>query len=172
MVHLRLNEKQHSPNPLINFISALPYNGSDEDSAAQALLRALAAQVKPIMQAHGFTINCLEEYEFNRVFAGRNWNAGETIELVLRKPNGEFWPMEYLLGVFCHELAHIKHMHHLPSFHAFRRQLIREVESLRSKMYFGDARKSGHQPYFLSTFVEGLLHDPEVQPSVDVVESE
>ena len=39
---------------------------------------------------------------------GRNWNAGETIELVLRKPNGEFWPMEYLLGVFCHELAHIK----------------------------------------------------------------
>ncbi len=39
---------------------------------------------------------------------GRNWNAGETIELVLRKPNGEFWPVEYLLGVFCHELAHIK----------------------------------------------------------------
>ncbi len=29
-------------------------------------------------------------------------------------------------------------MHHLPSFHALRLQLIREVENLRSKMYFGD----------------------------------
>ena len=37
-------------------------------------------------------------------------------------------------------------MHHLPSFHAFRLQLIREVESLRSKMYFGDGMWSaGHR---------------------------
>ncbi|KAF8313511.1 WLM domain-containing protein [Cantharellus anzutake] len=149
MVHLRLNEKQSSPNPFINFITALPYSGADEDSAAKSLLCALAAQVKPVMRAHGLTINSLEEYEVAlgnmlvikvnvNLYQRRNWNAGETIELVLRKPNGEFWPVEYLLGVLCHELSHIKHMHHLPSFHAFRLQLTRETEELRSKMYFGD----------------------------------
>ncbi len=47
MIHLRLNEKQPSPNPFVNFITALPYNGSDEDRTAKALLRSLAA---PIMQ--------------------------------------------------------------------------------------------------------------------------
>jgi hypothetical protein len=60
MVHLRLNTKEANPNPVrlqihhvtllkhnyqfVNFISALP--GRSED-AAQDLLKALAAQVKP-----------------------------------------------------------------------------------------------------------------------------
>ena len=29
----------------------------------------------------------LTEYEHNKEFAGRNWNAGEIIELVLRRPD-------------------------------------------------------------------------------------
>lgn len=75
MVHHRLNAKETSPNPHINFISVL----HDDDDDSLQLMRALAAQVRPVMKAHGFTVNSFEEYEFNQVFAGRNWNAGETI---------------------------------------------------------------------------------------------
>lgn len=92
MVHVRLNEKESNPNAHINFITPLP--ADDEDDARQ-LLRALAAQVRPVMKQHGFSINSFEEvgmpsalaldcvtapqYEHNAVFAGRNWNNGETV---------------------------------------------------------------------------------------------
>lgn len=70
-----MNAKETSPNPHINFISVL--HDGDDDSLQ--LMRALAAQVRPVMKSHGFSVNSFEEYEFNQVFAGRNWNAGETI---------------------------------------------------------------------------------------------
>ena len=60
MVHLRLNEKEPNPNPYINFITAQPPSG-DERERAREFLRALAAQVKPVMKDHGFTVNCFEE---------------------------------------------------------------------------------------------------------------
>jgi len=60
MVHLRLNERETNPNPHINFITALPPPGEECERARQ-LLRALAAQVKPVMKAHGFTVNIFEE---------------------------------------------------------------------------------------------------------------
>jgi hypothetical protein len=60
MVHLRLNEKETNPNPFINFITALPTPGGGRERARE-LLRALAAQVKPVMKAHGFTVNSFEE---------------------------------------------------------------------------------------------------------------
>ena len=62
MVHLRLNEREANPNPHINFITVLPTSGDERERArARELLRALAAQVKPVMRAHGFTINSFEE---------------------------------------------------------------------------------------------------------------
>lgn len=76
MVHVRLNAKETNPNEYVNFISSLPGFDSPSQEDARQLLRALAAQVKPIMKTHGFTVNSFEEYEFNPVFAGRNWNAG------------------------------------------------------------------------------------------------
>lgn len=57
MVHTRINERVPNPNHYINFISSL----RDEDQDAIELLRALAAQVKPIMKNHGFAVNSLEE---------------------------------------------------------------------------------------------------------------
>jgi hypothetical protein len=56
MVHLRLNERETNPNPHINFISVL-----DAEEDARQLIRALAAQMKPVMRDHGFTVNTLEE---------------------------------------------------------------------------------------------------------------
>ena len=63
MVHLRLNENEANPNPHVNFITVLPM--ADQERARQ-LLRALAAQVKPIMKDHGFVVNSLEEVRGRR----------------------------------------------------------------------------------------------------------
>jgi hypothetical protein len=61
MVYLRLNENEANPNPNVNFISALSVAGPHEQERARQMLRALAAQVRPIMKAHGFVVNSLEE---------------------------------------------------------------------------------------------------------------
>ncbi|KAF9648831.1 WLM-domain-containing protein [Thelephora ganbajun] len=154
MVHLRLNEKEISPNTYINFITALPTSG-DERERARQLLRALAAQVKPVMKAHGFTINSFEEYEWNTVFAGRNWNAGETIELVLRRADGSFLPASYLLNTLCHELAHIRHMNHGSKFQRLWSKLRSEVLALQQRGYYGDGYWSSGQRLSDSTPSQG-----------------
>ncbi|KAF9475398.1 WLM-domain-containing protein [Pholiota conissans] len=137
MVHLRLNETEPNPNPHINFITPLKSDPTDQEEARK-LLRALAAQVRPTMKAHGFVVNSFEEYEYNRVFAGRNWNNGETVELVLRRPDGGFYPIYWLMGTLCHELAHIKHMNHGPAFQALWSRLRVEVRQLQDRGYYGD----------------------------------
>ncbi|KAJ6619705.1 WLM domain-containing protein [Mycena sp. CBHHK59/15] len=138
MVHTRLNEKEFNPNPFINFISPLDVGEPASQEDARQYLRALAAQVRPVMKTHGFSVNSLEEYEHNKVFAGRNWNNGETVELVLRRADGSFLPASWLMGVLCHELAHIKHMNHGPAFQALWRRLRAEVRALQDKGYYGD----------------------------------
>jgi hypothetical protein len=61
MVHVRINERETNPNPHINFVSVLPMVDATLEDNARQLIRALAAQVKPIMKTHGFTVNSLEE---------------------------------------------------------------------------------------------------------------
>lgn len=90
-VHLRLNERDTSRNPHINFVTALPGPRHDE---ALARLQQLAAMVRPLMRAEGFHVNSLEEYEWNREFAGRNWNNGEVVELVLTTKDGAWMPLQ------------------------------------------------------------------------------
>ncbi|EJF64929.1 WLM-domain-containing protein [Dichomitus squalens LYAD-421 SS1] len=138
MVHVRLNEKEKNPNPHINFITPLKMADTQAEEQAKQLLRALAAQVRPIMKAEGFVINSFEEYEHNKVFAGRNWNNGETVELVLRGAHGGFLPTSWLLSTLCHELAHIKHMNHGPAFQALWAKLRADVRRLQSEGYYGD----------------------------------
>ncbi|KAF9267705.1 WLM-domain-containing protein [Marasmius fiardii PR-910] len=138
MVHTRLNKSEPNPNPHINFITALSASEPQDQENARQFLRALAAQVRPVMKAHGFVVNSLEEYEHNSVFAGRNWNHGETVELVLRRPGGMFLPTSWLMSTLCHELAHIKHMNHGPAFQALWRDLRNEVRQLQNKGYYGD----------------------------------
>ncbi|KAI6047220.1 WLM-domain-containing protein [Pisolithus marmoratus] len=123
MVHIRVNEKRANPNSYINFISVLPVGDATAEDQALRVLEALAAQVKPIMKEHGFTVNSLEEYEFNHVFSGRNWNSGETIGKFACHSNG---------------LAHIKHMNHGPAFQNLWRLLRQQVRDLQNRGYFGD----------------------------------
>ncbi|CAE7050036.1 unnamed protein product [Rhizoctonia solani] len=140
----RFNTKTSSPNPYFNFITVLPsYTNAPSlpsQDDAQKLLEALAAQVRPLCKKHGFNVNSFEEY--NTVFLGRNWNAGETIEIVLRRSDGSFHNVQHLIQVVCHELAHIKHMNHLAGFQQLNTQLCHDVAALRTKGYYGDGMYS------------------------------
>ncbi|KAI0264513.1 WLM domain-containing protein [Gloeopeniophorella convolvens] len=157
MVHLRLNENEANPNPHVNFIAALPMRDPRDQEQARQLLRALAAQVRPVMKSHGFVVNSLEEYEHNNVFAGRNWNNGETVELVLRRRDGSFVSTSWLMGTLCHELAHIKHMNHGSDFQALWSQLRREVVALQAKGYYGDGMWSSGTRLADSATVSGNM---------------
>ncbi|KAI0787641.1 WLM-domain-containing protein [Fomes fomentarius] len=146
MVHVRLNNRDVNPNPHVNFITPLKTEDPEVEEEARQLLRALAAQVRPIMKAEGFVVNSLEEYEHNQVFAGRNWNNGEVVELVLRGAGGGFLPTSWLLSTLCHELAHIKYMNHGAAFQALWAKLRRDVRELQSEGYYGDGYwSSGHR---------------------------
>ncbi|KAL1729512.1 WLM domain-containing protein [Schizophyllum commune] len=150
MVHLRLNERETNPNPHINFISALHAHSEEDRESARQLLLALAAQVRPVMKDHGFAVNSLEEYEHNKVFLGRNWNAGETIELVLRRPDGSFMPTHFIMSTFCHE-----HMNHGPDFQKLWKQLRVEVRRLQDRGYYGDGYWSSGTRLGDSAQIEG-----------------
>lgn len=60
-MHFKYNEKETNPNPHINFISSLPNEPFERQEEARQLLRALAAQVRPVMKQHGFEVNSFEE---------------------------------------------------------------------------------------------------------------
>ena len=92
------------------------------------------------------------------VFDGTSsdWNNGENIELVLRRQDGSFAPLQWVLMVFCHELAHIKHMNHVPSLHGkLDRELRQECKDLQGRGYYGDGFWSAGQRLQDNAFVQG-----------------
>ena len=81
----------------------------------------------------------LEEFPPNREFVGRNFNAGEVIQLVLRSPStGRWLPFEYVQMVMMHELAHCKQMNHSRAFWAVRNSYASQMQGLWAKGYTGD----------------------------------
>lgn len=74
MVHHRRNEKETNPNLHINFITALRCVDAEDQESARQLLRALAAQVRPVMKSHGFEVNSFEEVNDNL----QSFKSGET----------------------------------------------------------------------------------------------
>ncbi|KAJ3534827.1 hypothetical protein NM208_g7382 [Fusarium decemcellulare] len=132
----RLNEKKSQPNPNIVFIK--PLEGPDK-KIAQDFLERIAAQCRPIMREHHLYVTSLEEYEPNREFVGRNFNAGEVVQLVLKSPStGRWLPFNYVQMVMMHELAHCKQMNHSRAFWAVRNSYASQMHELWSKNYTGD----------------------------------
>ncbi|KAI9684033.1 MAG: hypothetical protein M1822_005860 [Bathelium mastoideum] len=131
----RLNERTQRPNGLINFIKPLP---SPTSHLAQDFLERIAAIVYPIMKAYHIAVMALEEYAPNPEFAGRNFNAGEVIQLVLRGRGGGWLPFRSVQMVMIHELAHCKQMNHSKFFWNVRDAYAQELRGLWVKGYTGD----------------------------------
>lgn len=56
------------------------------------------------MKEHHLSVMSLEEYEPNAEFVGRNFNAGEVIQLVLKaRFTGRWLPFNYVQMVMMHE---------------------------------------------------------------------
>ncbi|KAL8797831.1 MAG: hypothetical protein Q9195_000183 [Heterodermia aff. obscurata] len=103
----RLNARHQQPNSRITFIKPLP---GPDSKFAQDFLERIAAICHPIMKANHLSIMTLEEYEPNPEFVGRNFNAGEIIQL----------------------------MNHSAAFWKVRNQYAGELRGLWSKDYTGD----------------------------------
>ncbi|EHK21538.1 uncharacterized protein TRIVIDRAFT_192130 [Trichoderma virens Gv29-8] len=132
----RLNAKTSQPNPHIVFIK--PLKGRDE-KIAQDFLERIAAQCLPVMRKHHIHVMSLEEFPPNREFVGRNFNAGEVIQLVLKSPGSGRWlPFNYVQMVMMHELAHCAQMNHSRAFWAVRNQYAAQMQALWAEGYKGD----------------------------------
>ncbi|KAK6536805.1 hypothetical protein TWF281_001016 [Arthrobotrys megalospora] len=155
----RLNERVQRPNKNINFIK--PLEGPDK-AIAQDILERVAAIVYPIMKKNHLYVMALEEFPPNREFWGRNFNAGEVIQLVLKSPHNGMWlPIPMIQAVMLHELAHNKEMvrihtgrpqyveilqrlieftrqNHSRRFHKHRLGYVSELAELKGKGYTGE----------------------------------
>ncbi|KAI4102531.1 MAG: hypothetical protein L6R37_004358 [Teloschistes peruensis] len=124
------------PNDRIVFIKPLP---GPTAQFAQDFLSRIAAICKPIMAAAHISVMTLEEYEPNPEFVGRNFNAGEIIQLVLKAPRTGHWlSFRSVQMVMMHELAHCLQMNHGRDFWKVRNQFARELKELWGKGYTGD----------------------------------
>ncbi|EHK40576.1 hypothetical protein TRIATDRAFT_175873, partial [Trichoderma atroviride IMI 206040] len=125
----RLNAKKSQPNPHIVFIK--PLKGPDEE-IAQDFLERIAAQCRKLPFS-------ADEFPPNREFVGRNFNAGEVIQLVLKSPGSGRWlPFNYVQMVMMHELAHCAQMNHSRAFWAVRNQYAAQMQTLWAEGYKGD----------------------------------
>ncbi|KAL8771851.1 MAG: hypothetical protein Q9209_002789 [Squamulea sp. 1 TL-2023] len=132
----RLNAHQTHPNDRIIFIKPLP---GPTASFAQDFLSRIAAICKPIMAAAHLSVMTLEEYEPNPEFVGRNFNAGEIIQLVLKAPyTGHWLSFRSVQMVMMHELAHCVQMNHAREFWKVRNQFAGDLRELWRKGYTGD----------------------------------
>ncbi|KAK6000345.1 hypothetical protein QM012_003977 [Aureobasidium pullulans] len=132
----RINERKKRPNALINFIK--PLEGPDK-TLAQDFLERVAAICYPIMKQNHIVVMALEEYPPNPEFIGRNFNAGEVVQLVLKAPHTNQWlPFKHVQMVMMHELAHCKQMNHSRAFWKVRNAYADELKVLWDKAYTGE----------------------------------
>ena len=132
----RINARRSQPNSRIVFIKPLP---GPTAAFAQDFLERVAAICHPIMKAHHLSVMSLEEYEPNPEFIGRNFNAGEIIQLVLKTPySGHWMSFRSVVMVMMHELAHCVQMNHSGAFWKVRNGYAGEMKDLWAKGYSGD----------------------------------
>ncbi|MCJ1281792.1 hypothetical protein MMC26_001115 [Xylographa opegraphella] len=132
----RINARRPQPNSRIVFIKPLP---GPTAAYAQDFLERVAAICHPIMKANHLSVMSLEEYEPNPEFIGRNFNAGEIIQLVLKTPySGHWMSFRSVVMVMMHELAHCVQMNHSGAFWKVRNGYAGEMRELWAKGYTGD----------------------------------
>ncbi|EMD68940.1 hypothetical protein COCSADRAFT_79465 [Bipolaris sorokiniana ND90Pr] len=130
----RINERTQRPNAHINFIRTLP---GPTSATAENILNRVAAICYPFMKSHMILVQALEEFPYNNEFVGRNFNAGEVIQLVLRDRNGRWLPQRMIEMVMVHELAHCKQMNHSKAFWKVRDAYAVELRALWARGFTG-----------------------------------
>jgi hypothetical protein len=143
----RLNERTQRPNPLINFIKA-------PDATSLDFLNRIAAQCYPIMKQNHISVMSLEEFPPNNEFLGRNFNAGEVIQLVLKDKQGRWLGFKFVQMVMMHELAHCKQMNHSKFFWQVRNGFAGEMEGLWAKKYVGEGMWGRGKDLVTGSFVQ------------------
>ncbi|MCJ1336273.1 hypothetical protein MMC09_001549 [Bachmanniomyces sp. S44760] len=131
----RLNARHPPPSANIIFIKPLP---GPDSKCAEDFLNRIAAICHPIMKANHLSIMSLEEYAPNPEFVGRNFNAGEVIQLVLKRRDGGWLPFRSVQMVMIHELAHCAQMNHGAGFWKVRNAFAGELRELWARGYLGD----------------------------------
>jgi len=131
----RINERTQRPNSHINFIRTLPGPTAE---TAQGILNRVAAICYPFMKSNMILVQALEEFPYNTEFVGRNFNAGEVIQLVLKDRNGRWLPQKMIEMVMVHELAHCKQMNHSAAFWKVRDAYAVDLRALWARDYTGE----------------------------------
>nr|POE48673.1 dna-dependent metalloprotease wss1 like [Quercus suber] len=134
----RLNERTQRPNARINFIKPLPTHSASNQEIAKDFLERIAAQCFRVMKQHHLSVMSLEEFPYNREFLGRNFNAGEVIQLVLKDRNGNWLSFKFVQMVMMHELAHCKQMNHSRFFWKERNLYADQMRDLWKDGYTGE----------------------------------
>ncbi|KAK5686234.1 hypothetical protein LTS10_002350 [Elasticomyces elasticus] len=134
----RINEKRQRPNANINFIKPDVHQSAADQAIAHDFLSRIAAQCYPVMKANAISVMSLEEFPPNAEFLGRNFNAGECIQLVLKDKGGRWLSFKFVQMVMMHELAHCKQMNHSRFFWNVRNVYAKQMEGLWEKGYHGE----------------------------------
>ncbi|KAI9860831.1 MAG: hypothetical protein M1824_002866 [Vezdaea acicularis] len=108
----------------------------------------------------------LEEYEPNQEFVGRNFNAGEVIQLVLKAPGSGHWlPFRHVQMVMMHELAHCEQMNHSGVFWKVRNRYAGELRALWERGYTGDGMWGKGRMLAIGAQDGGTHVDQEIMPA-------
>lgn len=117
------------------------------------------------MKSHHLSITTLEEHESNREFVGRNFNAGEIIQLVLRsQKNGAWLSFRTVQMVMMHELAHCVQMNHSRQFWGVRNAYAEELRGLWARGYSGDGLWGRGQTLLSGEYDRGGRGEGDVLP--------
>ena len=132
----RLNARHQPPTPHILFLKPLP---GPSATTAESFLARIAALMHPILRTHHLSVTSLDEFPANREFVGRNFNAGECVQLVLRRRRDGGWlPFRAVAMVMVHELAHNLQMNHGRAFWAVRNEMAAQLRGLWARGYTGE----------------------------------
>lgn len=108
---------------------------------ALALLKRVAAYVKPIMASRGYHVKTLAEFFPTQTnLLGTNYGKGIKISLRLRPHynDSEFMPFDDIIGTMLHELIHNVFGPHDAKFYALLDDLNIEYDKLIAKGFNGD----------------------------------
>lgn len=108
----------------------------------------------------------LEEHEPNLEFIGRNFNAGEIIQLVLKAPYSGHWlSFRSVQMVMMHELAHCVQMNHSGAFWKVNNQFKGELRELWAKGYTGEGLWGRGQTLLSGEYDTGRNLENEILPT-------